>query len=340
MTVSPGKVQAIYPGDSRLLKAKVSPTGCSNKDVDWTSSNDSIVTVGDDGTITALRPGNATIKATTREAGSDKKHRAVNCKVTVKPRPAKKLAVAPATVKLSANGTQQLSFTVEPANVTQIVPIYKSSNSKVAFVSESGLITGLKKGGAVISVTVGGKTAKCKVSVTTDPPAGIDLGYSGITLFTGEESALTCEVYTLGSGNAKVFANVDQNVTLRSSNPQVARITGGNTIVATGAGVCEIAARSDVGSFEEYCVVTVHDRKPVMKDDKASLAPGGSKDLKAALAEMAKDGVAREWMWGSSVPEVAEVTQDGIVTAKKPGKATIMAFTLWGDSVTFEVEVA
>ena len=46
-----------------------------------------------------------------------------------------------------------------------------------------------------------------------------------------------------------------------------------------------------------------------------------------------------EWIWASSRPDVAEVGQGGVVTAKQPGEATIAACTLWGDSVTFDIEV-
>lgn len=275
----------------------------------WTSSNESIVTVDAKGRITAHHTGEAVIKVKTKAKGDDKKYRTASRSVKVKPRFASQLAVTPASVSLSANSTQQLSFTVKPSNVTQIVPVYKSSNSKIAFVSESGLVTGLRKGSATISVKVGGT------------------------------AALAPSVYTMVSGK-KSTEKVSQRISYRSSNPQVATVSEKGVILATGTGVCEITVRSDVGNYEMSCVVTVFDHRQVMRNDKAALSPGAKKDLKAELFGIVKDNIERDWMWGSSVPGVAEVSQGGIVTAKKPGKTTIVAYTPWGDSVTFEVEVA
>ncbi|SDP83852.1 Ig-like domain (group 2), partial [Eubacterium maltosivorans] len=57
----------LYPGDSTTLQATVSPENATNKNVLWTSSDDSIVSVDTDGKITAHKEGTATITVTTED---------------------------------------------------------------------------------------------------------------------------------------------------------------------------------------------------------------------------------------------------------------------------------
>jgi uncharacterized protein YjdB len=332
VTISPGSVAKIYPDKSKQLKATVLPAGCSNKEVVWKSSSDRIVTVDQNGVITAHEPGTATIRATTKIQGSDKKYRSASCKITVRPVMASELTVTPSSVNLSAGNTQQLSLKVSPDNVTVNIPVYTSSDKKIAMVSEDGLITAVRKGSATISVKVAGKTAVCKVNVKTDPPKGVILGFDTVTLLKGEETVLTHSVMP---------PTAAQDVSYSSSNPQVAEVAGDGRIKATGAGVCEIAVRTIAGNFEVLASIIVFDPEPAdAVNEKITLQPGGSADLAALIRnDDTLTPVKDVWIWGSSVPDVAGVSPDGIVTAKNPGKTTVMAYTSGGDRVLFTVVV-
>ena len=322
--------KSIRDGVSFKLKAKIKPTNCTDKGLIWESSNESIVSVDENGNITANGPGTATIKVTTNAFGKNKKQKTAKCKVTVKPVLASKLSLTPASISLSAGNTQQLSFKTVPEleSITDKSPVYKSANTKIAIVSESGLVTGLKFGKTTVSVKVGGKTATCKVNVTTDPPASMTLTPMAMSM-------------TVGDGSRKLTTTVkpktaDQGVLFTSSNTQVATVSDDGQVTAVGSGVCEIVARTYVGAYEMSCIVSVFDRKAIVeKSYGITLAPGES----SVLEITAESGAGREWIWRSSAPDVADVGQDGMVTAKKPGKATIVAATLWGDSVTFAIEV-
>ena len=54
-------------GDEGILRAIVSPEDATNKNILWTTSDDSIVIVGQDGTVNAISGGNATITVTTED---------------------------------------------------------------------------------------------------------------------------------------------------------------------------------------------------------------------------------------------------------------------------------
>ena len=58
---------SIYVGDTTKLTATVTPTNATNQKVTWSSNNESVATVGTDGTVTAVSAGTATITATAQD---------------------------------------------------------------------------------------------------------------------------------------------------------------------------------------------------------------------------------------------------------------------------------
>ena len=77
-------------GETQTLTATVLPDNATNKKVSWSSSNDAVVSVDQNGAVTAVKEGTATISVTTEDGG-----KTASCEVTVKaesvPKPDKKL---------------------------------------------------------------------------------------------------------------------------------------------------------------------------------------------------------------------------------------------------------
>lgn len=78
------------------------------------------------------------------------------------------VSVSPSTASIEAGETVQLTETVLPSNATDKSVTWSSSNTSVATVNSSGLVTGVSAGSATITVTTvdGSKTATCAVTVT------------------------------------------------------------------------------------------------------------------------------------------------------------------------------
>lgn len=78
------------------------------------------------------------------------------------------VSVSPTTTSIDAGSTVQLTETVLPSNATNKSVTWSSSNTSVATVNSSGLVTGISAGNATITVTTvdGSKTATCAVTVT------------------------------------------------------------------------------------------------------------------------------------------------------------------------------
>lgn len=138
----------LYRGKTERLTAIVS-SGFNPK---WKTNKSSVATVDEYGTITAIKNGIATITATIDGVSK-------TCEVIVE-KPTIKLSQTEITIKKGQSNA--LVATVSSGNI----PIWSTSNSKIAIVDSNGLITGLVKGRAYIYASEDGTKVKCTVYVT------------------------------------------------------------------------------------------------------------------------------------------------------------------------------
>ena len=155
---------AVQKGRSLALSAVVSPINATNKSVTWKSSNVKIATVTQKGVVTGVKVGTAIITVTTKDGG-----RRASCKITVT-NPVvkvKSVKLSKKTAAIKKGRKLALKATISPSNATNKSVTWKSSNKKIATVTNKGVVKGFKKGSATITVTTknGKKTAKCKVTV-------------------------------------------------------------------------------------------------------------------------------------------------------------------------------
>ena len=153
----------LVEGDSQSLTATVSPSNADNKKVSWSSSNSSVATVDDRGTVTAIAPGTATITAKTEDGG-----KTATCSVTVNSRviSVESVSLDKTELELIEGDKATLVATVLPENADNKNVIWNSSNEEIATV-EDGVVTAIKEGEATITAKTedGEKTATCSVTV-------------------------------------------------------------------------------------------------------------------------------------------------------------------------------
>ncbi len=172
--VSDGKL-SLKSGASMQLTATVTPSNATDKTVSWTSSNSSVAKVSD-GKITAVKAGTATITAT---AGG--KTASVVVTVADNPVPVTSVSisgdgVSGGKLSLKSGASAQLTATVKPDNATDRKVTWTSSDSSVANVMGTGVVTaGSKAGRATVTATAGGVSASVEVTVEAqDPYAELD----------------------------------------------------------------------------------------------------------------------------------------------------------------------
>lgn len=236
-------------GQEQTLIPTVNPSNAADKSLNWSSSDTSVATVDADGKVTAVSKGMATIKATAKD-GSGKY---ASCSVIVI-RPVSSIRLNNSSLVLyrgTSNVTETLTATVTPSDASNTTVSWTSSNTSVAMVSSSGVITGKAKGTATITVTAkdgNGARATCKVEVRQFVTS-ITLDKTSLSLEIGDEASITVSSILPDNANDKsvTWSSSDNTIaSVDNSGKVTAKAKGGNaTIKATandGSGVCASCA--------------------------------------------------------------------------------------------------
>lgn len=154
-------------GATQELVATVIPSVATNKNVTWTSNHPEIATV-ENGVVTAVAAGEATITATTEDGNN-----VATCTVTVAT-PVTAVTLDKTTLSIKRGNTETLTATVEPEDASNKNVTWASDNEAVATVDENGVVTAVSAGTANITITTvdGEKTATCVVTVTNPSSSG------------------------------------------------------------------------------------------------------------------------------------------------------------------------
>lgn len=155
------------------ITANVTPENCTYE-VSWRSDNEQIVVIDNGGHMTAVNNGTANIIAT---CGS----KTATCIVTVDIEEAdlscKAIQLSSDTLTFTSNGTQILTYTVDPENTTDSVN-WSSDNEEVATV-KNGVVTATGNGDCVITVICGKCSDTCAVNVTGYVASNWDVEWNG-----------------------------------------------------------------------------------------------------------------------------------------------------------------
>ena len=204
---------------------------------------------------------------------------------------------------------------------------FKSSKPKVVSVSDKGLVTGLRKGTAEVTI-LSGTTEKKKYTVqVVAAPGKVTLPSKSITL--GVKESVTFEPKT-PKGSHTTF-------TWATSDNAVAIVSKSGKITARKAGKANITVKTHNGKKATVKVtVMAAPKKITLNKTTATLDVGDTLRLKASLPE----GTASSKLtWKSSNGNVATVTEKGVVSAVSSGTAKITVTTYNGKKATCKVTV-
>ncbi|NLD60114.1 MAG: hypothetical protein GX647_10720, partial [Clostridiales bacterium] len=202
---------ALTTSQTAALKAALSPSKPKYTGVEWTSSSTGVATVAN-GVVTAVAPGEAVITA--------KAHNGLiaTCAVRVYP-PAQSIAIAGQS-EVVPKGKVQLTASALPEGARQDFT-WATSNYKVATVSQTGLVTGVKLGSATIKATAkdgSGRFMTFTVAVITGA-SGVRLSSARLVMKPEEMKTLTAAVSPWNAAH--------KEVTWTSSNEGVATVANG-----------------------------------------------------------------------------------------------------------------
>lgn len=263
--------------------------------IEWTSSDESVATVDETGTVTAVAAGEANVTASVKDADIAA---STHIKVVVTPTD----VVAPESIDLVTNGenTKDLDAKLVPADATDVKLAYESSNESVATVDETGKVTAVANGECTITTYVTAKTEDAEASelsavvveaadaeeiddsVATMPEDLMDSAFGVVSENLKAETKVTVTtnvegitldktegVLTVGN-TVTVTATVtpdtatNASVTWSSSDEAIATVDSEGKITAVAPGTATITATSDSNpDASAVYAVTVQAKKVV-----------------------------------------------------------------------------
>lgn len=307
--------QDLSVGASFVLKAIISPSNADNQKIIWTVENSSVIDYVDnqDGsaTVKGLQVGTSKVTARTDDGGFMS-----SCNVTVGVG-VEKIELDKSELSLKKGESASLKATIFPENASDKSLKWGSSDVSVATVDAYGNVKAEGNGEATVFVSSsdGGFTAYCNVKVGT-PVTGISLDPREFTLETIGSSFTIKPVISPEDAS-------DLGVVWESADTKVVSVASDGTVTAIGPGTTTVKATTNDGSFTSNCVVSVKSPAQHVSLDKTSLKllEGESGKLTATVYPL--NSTQKTLTWVSDHPDVASVDNEGNVTARKVGTATV-----------------
>ena len=338
-SVSLDKTEAVLKEKETVkLNATVLPENADNKNVHFTSDNDAVATVDDNGLVTALSSGEAVITVITEDG-----KKTAQCKITVEKEiiQLKTITITNAPAELEKGAQVQLGIKYIPDNTTQSKSVeWKTSDASVAVVSSTGLVTAKKTGTVTITaVSKADSSIQSKVTikvlshitdVTVTGPSG--------TLYTDTKYKFTAKITPDDTTDNKT-------VIWSVSDSNIAQIATDGTLSFKKAGTVDVIATVKATSSNTIIKkLTVTGVKKVINVSSVALdkttvnlKKGETVKLNATVAPADADN--KEVTYTSSNSAVAKVDNTGLVTALSSGEAVITVTTKDG-SKTASCKVA
>lgn len=182
LEISPDNV-SVVKGDSKQLDLLYTPEDFVSGDVVWSSSNESVASVSQDGVVTAIECGEVVITAVSSGVMA-------TCNVTVVSSVAESISLSASELELFPQESARLSVTSSPEDADLSALVWASSDESVATVDQNGVVMAVAAGNADITATVGEVSSVCKVTVKSKAEVG-DFFYSDGTWSTNLDESKT-----------------------------------------------------------------------------------------------------------------------------------------------------
>lgn len=308
----------LVPTETITARASVLPEGTASDTVHWQSSDESVATVDENGLITAVRAGKAAVTAIS-DADPTKK---ASLSVIVL-QPVTDITIEDVPPELPLGKNQKLKAAVEPTDASDTAVNWESSDRSVMYILNGVLVPRSTGFATLICIAADGSEVSASQQIEIyEPVASLRLS-APETVYLGTPVRLTAEVKPADAKYRDVAWSV--------SDPRLATVDKDGLLTPLGAGQLTVTATAG----DKKASVQMKIVKPVtsLKLDRQNgeLKRGGKLRL-SAVPEPA-DATDKRVIWTSSDPSVASV-QNGTVTAKKGGFATITATAPGGDGVT------
>ena len=229
-------LEVSYSADKDNVSEEALLEAADKLTLEWSSDNEAIVTVDENGNLTAIKGGEATVTVKAGEIFS-------TCRVTVRV-PLKGFEVE-SEMSLYINGSvedivpsKQLVVGPIPANADDYDPVYTSADESIATVDEDGVVTAVSNGKTTITVKSGDIKTEVEVTVYT-APGFIEVEDAELYIGRSGELAVKVDDEDVTFTNPLVYASSDEDICMVDESGTVSGISEGEATitVSNGTGV-------------------------------------------------------------------------------------------------------
>ena len=293
-------------------------SGITASECAFTSSKPKVAAVSAAGVVKAKKRGSAAIRVTAANGQTA----TLEVKVLKAP---KKVTLSSGKLTLGVSERATLTARLPGGSASRLR--WSDSNPGVVQFDGSGALQALTPGKTTLTVkTFNGKKAKCVITVLPEPHR-VSFAVPTLTLGAGESFALKPTIEPAGArSRLNYFADDDQIASVSASGSVTARNVGRTTLHAE--------AYNGVDATLELVVVEAPSSL-ALNTGSRTMGVGETFQLVPEIPE----GSASRFAYKSSKPKIAAVNADGLITAKRAGKAKITVSTYNKKKVTVTVTV-
>lgn len=291
-------------GDNSKYSLTATLTAPDNTKIKWTSSDKKVVSVDGRGRLTAKGIGKATVSASIGSITD-----AVNIEVVNTT-----ISDIPSSITLTDLGEQYQLLPIVTGSDNTVT--YSSSNTNIATVSGSGIITGHAKGSSTITVFSNGISSKCKVTVNT---VNTILNKDVISLNTSTYPSEKLKATVTGPNKKCTWSSSNENIATVDDKGIVRAISKGSAIITVSA-----------NDKNASCTVCVSDTEDItgnvsisLDKNKIVLNTIGTNTCEQIYATVT--GTKETVAWYSANPNIAYVSQNGVVQCVNKGSTYVYA---------------
>lgn len=233
ITLSPNPLALTVGGTGRLIIA-ITPANATYTTVTWNSSNPAAATVDQEGNVTAIAEGDAVITATIGDITG-------RCNVNVASLviPVESITLSPNPLDITIGQNETLSVVITPSNATYSGIVWSSGNPSIATVDQSGKVTAVDAGTAIITATIDNVVGRCSVEVSDIQVQSISISPTTASIEIDETQQFTATIYPSNATNV--------TYTWTSGNNSVATVTQNGLATGISAETTTITVTTNNG---------------------------------------------------------------------------------------------
>ena len=316
------------------INGKVIPESATNRTLEYSTSDESIVKVYSDGRIFAASAGVATVTVSSKE-NPDYSH---SITITVEKIPLESISLENVDTELFVGEKTKLDVEFYPANSSEKNILWQSSNPDVLSVDENGIVSAISEGEAELTATAETDTEVfASIKIIVHPKEE----YPAITIesikLTAEDSVgyvkgkmkLDAELYPEGASGRLLWQSSDDSVATVSQKGVVRFHKSGTVIITVKCGeeICD----SIVISVKEVVSKVMHIKLEGVEssEDSNRIKQGSAGKI---IITLDKDATIRDVSFSSSDESIIKISPDGSIEALRGGTAWITASTTDGET--------